>query len=91
VLGHWKLVEFLEQTTSFRSKYSTTQILGIKCKLQNKEERYSRVPRLSDTHYSAKGSKREILIYGVVWAADRFQSYGRQHISVKIFILPLKL
>jgi len=25
----------------------------------NKEERYSRVPRLSDTRYSAKGSKRK--------------------------------
>jgi len=28
-------------------------------KLKNKKERYSRVPRLSDTRYSANGNKRK--------------------------------
>jgi len=26
---------------------------------ENKEERYSRIPRLSDTRYSAKGTKKK--------------------------------
>jgi len=31
--------------------------IGINQYKQNKEERYSRVPRLSDTRYSANGTK----------------------------------
>jgi len=63
-----------------------------KCK-NNKEERYSRVHRLSDTRYSAKGTKGKWRYasskarlkcatyarshYMVMWAVDRFKRYGR--------------
>jgi len=46
---------------------------------KDKEGRYSRAPRLSDTRYSAKGTKGKwryipaISIYGY----DRFKRYGR--------------
>jgi len=60
---------------------------------KNKGECYSRVPQLSDTRYSAKGTKgkrryassKAILKcatyprsqYMVMWAVDRFGRYGR--------------
>jgi len=47
---------------------------------QNKEECFSRVPRLSDTRYSAKETKPATYPrsqYMVIWAADRFKRYGR--------------
>jgi len=60
---------------------------------KNKGERYSRVPRLSDARYSAKGtegkwryasSKARLKCatytrsqYMVMWGVDRFRRYGR--------------
>jgi len=69
----------------------------------NKEERYSRVPRLSDTRYSAKWryaiskARLKCATYRALeWAwqiffgsIDRF--WWEQYISVKIFILASKL
>jgi len=44
----------------------------------NKEERYSRVPRLSDTRYSAKGSKR-------VYCRVRKYKYVAAILTTKMF------
>jgi len=52
---------------------------------KNKEKRYSRVPRLSDTRYSAKKDQREMEICKQqseikkrqLPAVDRFKRYGR--------------
>jgi len=60
---------------------------------KNKGERYGRVPRLSDSRYSAKGTKGKWRYvnskarmkcatyprsqYMVMWAVDRFRRYGR--------------
>jgi len=62
-------------------------------KNKNKEERFSRVPRLLDICYSAKGTKGKWRYasskarlkcatyprsqHTVMWAVDRFQRYGR--------------
>jgi len=61
--------------------------------IQNKEKCYSQVPRLSDTRYSAKGTKGKWRYasskarlkcatyprsqYIVMWALDRSKRYGR--------------
>jgi len=61
--------------------------------MQNKEERYGRVSRLSDTRYSVKGTKGKWRYasskarlkcatyprsqYMVMWAVDKFRRYGR--------------
>jgi len=50
-------------------------------KLKKKEERYSRVPRLSDTHYSANGTKGKCKQQSEIEmrhlpAVDRFKRYG---------------
>jgi len=51
----------------------------VPLKFEIKEERYSRMARLSNTRYSAKGCNREveitaISVYG--FAADRFKRMG---------------
>jgi len=69
--------------------------------IKNKEERFSRVPRLSYTRYSAKGTKgkwRYASIkarlkcanyprsqYMVMWAVDRLRRYGRWSGRGKLF------
>jgi len=50
-------------------------------KIKKKEERYSRVPRLSDTHYSANGTKGKCKQQSEIEmrhlpAVDRFKRYG---------------
>jgi len=67
---------------------------GLTSENKNKEERYSRVPRLSDTRYSAKwryASSKARLKCATYRRYTDLSVMGGQYISVTIFYLAWKL